>query len=630
MKKILHLLCCIILLSSAISSFAQPNYTANDKVKKYTGDFLYGIGGDYYPGWTDDQLADIAAGAPLKNVPGVGVGSIRVALFEHFLEYWGYNIRANTFNYYQSLGLKDQACIIGYPIDGTEKNIFHREKKSYCDKRSELFENMYLDIWDGGLNGTPINEKNYYAAYLYKMVNAHKGKIKFWEVWNEPDLSSKGYLSKNQVGNWWTNNPLPCDMPNIYAPVFNYNRLLRISWEVIKTLEPDSYVCIGGIGYPSFLDAVMRNTDNPNNGKVTAEYPLKGGAYFDVLDFHSYPHVEGGMKYWDNGIGGFKFIRHSDQAVAAINKKKLEFTEVMKTYGYGTTFPNKEWIITESNIPRKMTGEDYGGEVAQRNYVIKGAIECQKIGISQWYIYQTADRLNVSEVKDMNGEFAIMGLYNNLKNVKPYNQIINNTGIAHKTMSDALKGKGIDLVRTNLLGLNGDVNGAAFVKDGKYTYVLWAKTKTDKSEVANATFTFPIALNVTALEKRNWDYSNTKTSTNIGGMSIALTGDPIFLIDNSPLSTEDGDNNSSARINYFPNPANENCTIQYTLTSNETVSIGLYDNKGILLEKILDKVYAPIGKHELILNTKNLPSGMYHCRMESNTFSITKKLNIIK
>ncbi|TAH25764.1 MAG: T9SS C-terminal target domain-containing protein [Cytophagales bacterium] len=631
--KTKHLTICLVLLSLNClkPSFAQINFTANDKVPAYNNNFLYGIGGDYYEGWNDEQLAEISAGAPLKKIPGLGVASLRLALFEYFLEYWGYNIRVNTFKYYESLGIKDNACIIGYPIEGTDKNIFHREKKSYCEKRSELFENMYTDIWDGGANGTPVNDQNYYALYLYKMVNAYKGKIKFWGVWNEPDLSGKGWLPKGQAGNWWDSNPLPCDMPNINTPIFNYIRLLRISYEVIKYVDPQSYVSIGGIGYPSFLDAVLRNTDNPDNGKVSNAYPLKGGAYFDVLDYHSYPHVEGNMRFWDNSIGGFKYIRHSDEAIKSISKKKDEFTEVLAKYGYGSTYPQKVWTITESNIPRKMTGEDYGGEVAQRNFIVKGAIHCQRNGISQWYIYQTADRMKIEDVKDMNGEFAVMGLYNTLKGVQPYNQVINTTGIAHKTMSDALLGKTIDLARTAQLNLGDKIDGAAFVKDGKYTYALWAKTNTDKSEVASATYSFPASLGITSLERRNWDQSKTKLSTNINSSNISLSSEPIFLIDNNTaIATEDILENNKIQLDFFPNPAQDLCNIKFSIYQNEPLTISIYDSKGVFITNVIENMNTTSGSYNYEWNTSGLTSGIYQCKLSTPSFSISKKISVIK
>ena len=98
-------------------------------------------------------------------------------------------------------------------------------------------------------------------------------------------------MEPGQPGNWWENNPDPCDY-KLRAPIFHYIRTLRISYEVIKSIAPDDYVCIAGLGFDSFLDALLRNTDNPDDGKVTAEYPLGAGAYFDVVGFHVYPHID--------------------------------------------------------------------------------------------------------------------------------------------------------------------------------------------------------------------------------------------------------------------------------------------------------------------------------------------------
>ena len=45
----------------------------------------------------------------------------------------------------------------------------------------------------------------------------------------------------------------------------------------------------GGLGYPEFLDAILRYTDNPDEGKVNSGYPAYGGAYFDCDTYQQYP-----------------------------------------------------------------------------------------------------------------------------------------------------------------------------------------------------------------------------------------------------------------------------------------------------------------------------------------------------
>ena len=56
-----------------------------------------------------------------------------------------------------------------------------------------LFQNMYTPVWDGGANGTPVNDNNYFALYVYKTVMQYKQYTKFWEIINEPDFDGGAF-----------------------------------------------------------------------------------------------------------------------------------------------------------------------------------------------------------------------------------------------------------------------------------------------------------------------------------------------------------------------------------------------------------------------------------------------------
>ncbi len=512
---------------------AQPSYTANDVVTPYTGNSYYGTNMGYHAPWTDMQLADIAAGGANPNSFGMGCKSLRPALYEHFLEQYGYNIKVQEFRHYESLGLTDNTVFVGFPSNE------HKDPTQYCPgTSSEVFKNLYTDIWDNGENGTPINDENYYALYLYKMVHLYKDYVKFWEIWNEPDLDHSGnaFRERGEPGNWWDTNPAPCDF-KLKAPAYFYVRLLRISYEVIKTIDPDAYVAVGGIGYPSFLDVILRNSDNPNDGSINGDYPLKGGAYFDVLSYHSYPHIDGSLREWNNDIGGFDYFRHSDAAAFGVIKLKRRFEDVLEDYGYdGDTYPEKEFIITESNIPRVQMGEHIGSDEAQRNFIIKTLVRCQKNDIRQFHIYN----LGEGSSADVNlSEFNFMGLYKKLEGVQPYQQEATDGGIAFKTTSTILHGATYDPVQTAALNMPGKVNGAAFKdQNGEYIYVLWAKTKIDQSESVTANYTFPDELGINNLERREWDFSITGDVYTHDSPSLQLTGAPFFLVAKDVLPVE--------------------------------------------------------------------------------------------
>ncbi|MEZ4984117.1 MAG: hypothetical protein R2795_03615 [Saprospiraceae bacterium] len=111
-----------------------------------------------------------------------------------------------------------------------------------------------MPIWDQGENGTPINDNNYFARYVYWTVSTYAGRVKFWEIINEPDYTPSGFgwRPAGMEGNWFDNPPNPCDLKNIKAPIYYYIRMMRIAYEVIKVVDPEAFVAIAPLGYPSF------------------------------------------------------------------------------------------------------------------------------------------------------------------------------------------------------------------------------------------------------------------------------------------------------------------------------------------------------------------------------------------
>ena len=608
--------------SLACQGVAQVSQTANDVVPAYGAPYTFGVNFGLYP-FKDDELADLSAGNDAKGVVGVGVRSIRPTLPEKFLEYWGYDIRKDEFEHYTQIGLENIVAFVGYPSDA------HKSPEIFCPngKNSALFRNMYLPIWDGGANGTAVNDSNYYAVYLYKTLAMYGPHVRIWEIWNEPDFdaSGNGWKPKDMEGNWWITEPEPCHIA-IRAPVEHYVRLLRISYEVIKTLAPNDYVAIGGIGYPSFLDVVLRNTDNPDGGSVTGEYPLKGGAYFDMLSFHSYPHIDGSLREWSNAIMDFKYYRHSDAAAAGVVAQKQVFDDVLTSYGYdGQTYPTKKWIITEVAIPRVQFGDYIGSDDAQRNFVIKATIEAQKHNILQMHFFKLAEDENLG---DSQKEFDYMGFYPKFKEGTTMQaQQPLPAGVAHLTMSKLLWGYTFHAGLTAGMQLPNNVNGAAFVAEsGKKMYVLWAKTTEDRSELATATYSFPTTTGVKFLEVYQWDYSSTNLSSTIAPNQILLTGSPIFL---RPTDESDPsfDFPGVGQATTFPNPNNGPIKAQFTLANDADVTVDLLDMGGRQLGALYGPKAMTAGAQQLDLTLPDtLAAGVYFLRITMNKQVLYRKV----
>ena len=79
-----YILTTLYLGLTCVLSWGQPNITANDEVLPFPTPFDYGANMGYYSPWQDQQLADIARGNEALQVEGVGVNSLRPALFGWF------------------------------------------------------------------------------------------------------------------------------------------------------------------------------------------------------------------------------------------------------------------------------------------------------------------------------------------------------------------------------------------------------------------------------------------------------------------------------------------------------------------------------------------------------------------
>ncbi len=75
-------------------------------------------------------------------------------------------------------------------------------------------------------------------------------------MWNEPDWTPDWHT----VDRWKTNPPTATELPRFNGSIFDYVRMLRVTWQAAKKADPNALVATGGVGYPPFLDAILRYT----------------------------------------------------------------------------------------------------------------------------------------------------------------------------------------------------------------------------------------------------------------------------------------------------------------------------------------------------------------------------------
>jgi hypothetical protein len=338
-------------------------------------------------GWDDAKMSNLSSLA--------GYDCQRKKLPENHLDNWGYGIEVGDCQSNVKLGILDIVGYLATPLKEHSSNPNGNPELCYPDN---LYESIFIEE-DGKKK---VNPDNYWANYVNKTVTYYKDYVKIWETWNEPDYT-RNY---NSVNDWKTNPPNPNDLTHWYGSIFQYIRLLRITYEVAKYVDPNCFVATGGIGYSEFLDAILRYTDNPNNGEITDDYPAYGGAYFDCDAYHQYP------QYGTNDLETEKGYHENGSDMLALKvvilKKNHEYT--LKQHGFdGTQYPKKIFVNTETGVNSESVNGVIGGDLVRRNWILKLALYQIEYDIKQIHMFILADDGKGS------ADFSNLGKYNSIE-----------------------------------------------------------------------------------------------------------------------------------------------------------------------------------------------------------------------
>ncbi len=452
------------------------------------GFFRYGINAGFpNPSWNDGDLAKLEA---LR-----GCNSQRVSLPETHLDRWGLGIELADLATYSSLGLTGHVGFLTSPTrphSTAPASAAEWELVHYVPRN--LYEPILLD--DGS-----INPDNYWGSYVYQTVKTYKDLIKIWEIWNEPD-----WVSDWQVTEAWRQRaPVAADLPRFNGSIYDYVRMLRVSKVAAGLADPDAKIATGGIGYPSFLGAILRYTDNPVDGTATTKYPTTGGDYLDVLSFHHYPVYTKGSS--DLALDGY---------LEQVERLSAEVTQA------GASIDG--WENTETGAPHAPVAAFPGGDEYAVNYLLKVMTQAQARGIDgvDWFVLSDAKAVEFAD-----DPYQLMGLYLPVADLRTTDEAEpTSAGIAYKTLATFLSKANYDPAATAALALTESLRGAAFQSsEGRLTLVLWARaTGADET----ATGSLPSS---SAFIRYDWDYARTLSSTSVAtGQPLQLTASPRIFV----------------------------------------------------------------------------------------------------
>jgi len=454
------------------------------------GKFRHGVNFGYTPGWDDQQSATIARAA--------GADGARLSFPESHFDQWGYGIEVGDNAAYQTIGLHNNVAFLSGPTAA------HSTAPTGGDTTHFIPKNLYEPIF---LGDGSVNPDNYWANYVDQTMTTYKDYVKVYSVWNEPDWVADWQVTQD----WDTTAPDASDLPRFNGSIYDYVRMLRITKEVAAHVDPSLKVAVGGLGYPSFLGAVLRYTDNPAGGAVSAEYPETGASYFDVVDMHYYP-IFGGAGSSDVGVDGLLGLHAAFEA---------ELTKA----GAGS----RPFIVTENGAPRVSVGGAPGGEAYARNYLLKSMTLAHADGIAGVDWFALSDGTDTSS-----SSFASMGLYESLASASgPDAAVRTPTGEAYRTLEALLEDALFDVDGTAALALVDPVRGAAFqTKDGKHAVVVWQRASGTDETASGALSMASDA----SWDRYEWDAAahgmeKTTLSPAGGHVEVSLTSSPAILVE---------------------------------------------------------------------------------------------------
>jgi hypothetical protein len=442
--------------------------------------------------WGDAQDSELSRDA--------GCNSARLKLPETHLETWGWEIELGDMATYAAHGKHD---LVAFLIGPTRPHSSAPPEAADWELDHWAPTNLYEPVTIDGA----INPNNYWGAYVHQTVTTYRDHVKIWEVWNEPD-----WVSDWQVTQTWYDSPPTADqLPRFNADVFAYVRMLRVTREAALLADPDAKIALGGLGYESFLDAVVRYSDAPQSGALGGEYPESGAAYFDILNYHFYPHYSG----VDSSGSARAFVLKCD----AMNAVLID---------HGNTA--KPCMATESGASHESIDDVPSGSQYARNYAIKLMALAHAAGILGVDWFALSDGAAIGASSD---PYAYMGLYLDIAGLAATSDATKTETGAALASYGALFGDAVaDVGGLEALALPADVDGVALrLPDDRRAWVLWAvDDDLDEDETAS----YELATDTDVLVHQ-WDWSQTQVTqarmTEAGVVALDLTAAPLLIVE---------------------------------------------------------------------------------------------------
>jgi len=131
--------------------------------------------------------------------------------------------------------------------------------------------------------------------------------------------------------------------------------------------------------------------------------------------------------------------------------------------------------------------------------------------------------------------------------------------------------------------------------------------------------------NVVVTYENSGSYRVTLTASNPAGEDVAVQNN--YIIVGDPVSIENEIVVNAVDLQNQPNPFNEKTTIQFNMPNTSNAKLKILDVSGKNLQTLLNKTIAA-GTQTIEFNANGLAAGIYFIRLNTDKFSVTKKIII--
>jgi hypothetical protein len=242
-----------------------------------------------------------------------------------------------------------------------------------------------------GYSCGPVKEEKIeaFANFMHDLVARYSRppyNVRYWEIWNEPDASSRNMDPESVYGCWG-------DPEDKYYGGRDYGQVLQAVYPRIKAADPEAQVLIGGL----LLDC------DPNNPPIIPNGPsdikdctssrflegvLKSGAAdsFDGVSYHAYDFYLAEMgKY-----GNLNWASTSDTTGPSLIAKANYIQDLLdEAHLSGKFIMNTETALL-CNIPGdEQTCSSSEFERTKADYLVQSYVSASQLGLKAniWYSY---------------------------------------------------------------------------------------------------------------------------------------------------------------------------------------------------------------------------------------------------